>query len=156
MIYPDPATLAQSFRTTHGLIRHHTAGLTHADSVTQPPFEGNCLNWVLGHIINGRNEALGYLDAQSVWKETEAARYRTGAPPINGPQDGLPLSRLLDDLDATQKLLEERLDAIPAEAFSAVVETRFGQRPVGQHIAGLHWHETYHTGQLELLRQLKA
>ena len=39
-------------------------------------------------------------------------------------------------------------------ALAEVVETRFGERPVGQHVAGLHWHETYHTGQLELLRQL--
>jgi hypothetical protein len=28
------------------------------------------------------------------------------------------------------------------------------QQTVGDRIAGLHWHETYHTGQLDILRQL--
>jgi hypothetical protein len=33
-------------------------------------------------------------------------------------------------------------------------ETNRGLKPVAQHLAELHWHETYHTGQLELLRDL--
>jgi hypothetical protein len=43
---------------------------------------------------------------------------------------------------------------MPAERLAAIVDTRFGERPLGQHIDGLHWHETYHTGQLELLKAL--
>lgn len=156
MTYPDPLTLAQSFGVTHSLIRRHTKGLSHADSVVQPPFEGNCLNWVLGHIVNGRNEALGYLGGKPIWTEAEVARYRTGSPPVTGPDDGLPLARLLADLDASQERLRVQLETISAEAFAAVVETRFGPRPVGEHVDGLHWHETYHTGQLELLSKLHA
>lgn len=156
MSYPDPDSLIQSFRVTYGLIQHHTTGLTHADSVIQPPFESNCLNWVLGHIINGRNEALGFLGGQALWTEEKVARYRTGSPPVIGPEDSLPLAQLLGDLGVSQEQLEASLATISTKAFSAVVETRFGPRPVGQHIAGLHWHETYHTGQLELLRQLRA
>ncbi|NIQ10155.1 MAG: hypothetical protein GWN61_15565, partial [candidate division Zixibacteria bacterium] len=29
-----------------------------------------------------------------------------------------------------------------------------GEKPVGQHLSGLAWHETFHTGQLDLLRSL--
>ena len=60
----------------------------------------------------------------------------------------------MDDFEESQTRILAVLQNISPEELDTVVETRFGERPVGQHIAGLHWHETYHTGQLELLRAL--
>lgn len=154
MSYPDAEFISQSYASNQWLIQRLTEGLNHADSLVQPPFKANCLNWILGHILSGRNEALNYLGADPFWSEEEAAHYVTGSEPITSDDQALPFERLLEDLDRSQELIEGSLAEIPVEALDEVVETRFGPRPVGEHVAGLHWHETYHLGQLELLREL--
>jgi len=131
-----------------------TEGLTHADSLLQLPFRGNCLNWVLGHIIVGRNRVLKLLEEAPVWEESEAARYDTGSEPITGDEQALPLAKLLRDLDESQQQITDALGRLPPEPLAEVVDTGRGEAPLGKTVAGLHWHETYHTGQLELLRQL--
>ena len=152
MPYPDAQSLNQDYGTTHWLISKLVAGLSNEDSLVQPPFEANCLNWVLGHILAGRNEALAYLGREAIWDEPELARYKTGSPAITDAAQALPLERLLNDLEESQTRIVASLESISPEELDTIVDTRFGERPVGQHIAGLHWHETYHTGQLELLR----
>lgn len=154
MTYPDAGTLSQSFQTTHWIIHLQTGGLTHADSLLQLPFRGNCLNWVLGHIIVGRNTVLKLLSTPPIWSEEQAARYETGSEPITRDEQVLPLNELLRDLDGTQQQITDTLERITPEELAAIVPFRGSERPVGQAVAGQHWHETYHTGQLELLRQL--
>jgi hypothetical protein len=154
MSYPDARTINDSYQVTHMLISRMIKGISHADSVVQPPFRGNALNWVVGHIIAGRNEALMFLGGEPVWSEEELALYKTGSEPITDDDQGIPLEQLRDALDETQERLSDRLDGISEEELEEVVETRFGPRPVGEHVNGLHWHETYHTGQLELLKEL--
>ena len=154
MTYPDAHSLGESYGTTHWLIEKLVDGLSNEDSLIQPPFEANCLNWILGHILAGRNETLTYLGAEPIWGEPELARYKTGSPPITGADQALSLDRLLSDFEESQQRILATLESATPEELATVVETRFGDRPVGQHIAGLHWHETYHTGQLELLRAL--
>jgi hypothetical protein len=154
MTHPDAHSLSQSYGSTHWLINKLVDGLSNDDSLVQPPFEANCLNWVLGHILAGRNEALSYLKAEPIWDEAETARYKTGSPPITQADQALPLERLLSDFEESQKRIVAALENASPEDLATVVDTRFGERPMGQHIDGLHWHETYHTGQLEILRAL--
>jgi hypothetical protein len=154
MTYPDANSLGQSYGSTHWLIGNLVDGLSNEDSLVQPPFEANCLNWVLGHILAGRNEALTYLGVEAIWGEAELDRYKTGSPPISEASQALPFERLVHDFEESQQRILAALESVTPEELATVVETRFGDRPVGQHIAGLHWHETYHTGQLELLRAL--
>jgi len=129
-----------------------TDGLTHADSLRQLPFRGNCLNWVLGHIIAGRDGVLKLLSESAVWGESETARYTSGSEPITGDKQALPFKKLLEDLDESQRRIMETLAQSSPEALS--MQTERGEKTVGELVAGLHWHETYHVGQLELLRQL--
>ncbi len=154
MSYPDANTINDSYQITHMLISRMIKGLDHSDSVVQPPFKGNALNWVVGHIVAGRNEALTFLGAEPVWSKEELALYETGSDPITDDDQGLPLDLLHEALDETQERLSDCLDRISEEELEVVVETRFGPRPVGEHVNSLHWHETYHTGQLELLKEL--
>ena len=154
MNYPDAESLSQSFEFTHMLIKRLTRGLSHADSVVQPPFKSNALNWVLGHIVTSRNEALSYLGAKPVWGDEELAFYKTGSDPITRDDQGLTLEQLQADFDEAQERLGDRLAEISTGELAEVVDTSFGERQVGEHVASLHWHETYHSGQLELLREL--
>jgi uncharacterized damage-inducible protein DinB len=149
----DPHQLIQSFKLTHWLIHQQAKGLSHAESVLQLPFRGNCFNWVLGHIVNGRNLALALLDEAPTLAEAEAARYRSGAEAITQAENAVPLERLLSALDEALARLTSSLERVSPERLADIYdESR--QQTVGDRLAGLHWHETYHTGQLELLRQL--
>ena len=154
MTHPDAESLIRSYRLTYHLIRLQTEGLTHADSLLQPPFRGNCLNWVLGHIVAGRSQAHALLTGSPLWPRDEAARYETGSQPITTTEQALSLDRLLADLERSQQAITAAVERLSREDLAATVVFRGDQQPLGQALAGLHWHETYHTGQLELLRQL--
>jgi uncharacterized damage-inducible protein DinB len=154
MTHPDAETLVASFGLTRQLIRMQTDGLTHEDSLIQPPFRGNCLNWVLGHILQGRNTALTLLGEPPIWDRQKVARYERGSEAITRSEQALPLEELLVDLDRSQEQIAAVLKRTTSEALATDVPYRGGRRPLGQALASQHWHETYHTGQLELLRQL--
>lgn len=151
---PTPEMHVQNFATTVFIAKRQTEGLTHAESLIQPPFRGNCLNWVLGHIIRGRNEALQRIGLEPIWDESTRAIYQTGSDPITPVSKVLPLEQLLADLDETQSRLETALNTLPVEKLEESIQIGEQITTVGERLAGLHWHETYHAGQLELLRQL--
>lgn len=151
MNYPDAEGLAQAFSANHWLIHRLIDGLDHTDSLVQPPYEGNCLNWVLGHILVTRNRVLKLLGAKKVWEDAVVKLYDTGSAPIKTDGQGLPFEELIEVLDTAQVRIAASLEVFPADELDRVVETSRGVRPIGKHIDGLSWHETYHVGQLELL-----
>ena len=154
MSCPDAQALAQAFRLTHQIIKLQTNGLSHADSVLQPPFRGNCLNWVVGHIIEGRDSALNLMGEAPLLDHERADFYRTGSEPITSAEQAVPLEDLLQVLELSQQQIEATLERTTPDQRGRSVQFRGSERSLEQAIAGLHWHETYHTGQLELLRQL--
>jgi uncharacterized protein YciI len=135
------------------LIQHTTEGLTHAESLLQLPFKANCLNWVLGHILAGRQIALEVLGGGLLWEEAWVARYRGGSAPVTDGEDARHLETLLADVTRSQALLDEALGACTAADLARAVEPRREEQPVWQVLAGRRWHETYHIGQLGTLRQ---
>ena len=154
MNLPDAESLTQSYATNHWLINTITEGLTNADSLVQPPYDGNCLNWILGHILASRQTALKLAGAELVWSQDEIDRYKTGSTPITSEDQATPMEKLIADLDLSQTRIAEALGSKSEEDLLQEAETERGLKPIAQHLAGLHWHETYHTGQLELLRDL--
>ena len=154
MNYPDAESLTQSYATNHWLINVLIDGLDNEDSLVQPPYEGNCLNWVLGHIISGRHTALKLLSGHLFWSQAEIDLYKTGAPPITSPEQALPLDKLVNDLELSQERIAAALEAMTESGLLEDGETERGVKPIAQHLEGLHWHETYHVGQLELLAEL--
>ena len=143
-------TLADYYQPTYRVIHRQLDGLTHEDSIIQPPYRGNCLNWVLGHVVFNREVVLKYLGEELPWTEEEAARYKRNSEPITGVEQALPLERLLGDLEESQKRILAGLERISEEKLAALVD----DDTVGEKITFAHWHETYHIGQLEQLRQL--
>lgn len=146
--------LADAFATNTRTIARQVAGLTHADSLLQPPVRGNCLNWVLGHIAVHRDYVLEALGEEKILGEAPIMRYDRGSAPILGEEEGvLPLDTLLDVIDRSQ----EHIAAALARATAAdLVKEAPKSEPatVARQVFFLYWHETYHTGQTEFLRQL--
>lgn len=154
MTYPNAKSLVRSFALTRNVIKLQTDGLTHEDSLRQLPFRGNCLNWVVGHILVGRLNVLKLLGTSPSWGDGYRARYEQGSEPIADSQRALPLDQLLADLDQSQEQIKALLDNIEPEELGKMLRSDDKEEPLASAIAFLHWHETYHTGQLEILRQL--
>lgn len=149
-------TLAQEvlddFKFTNMLIHRYADGVEDDEAVLQPPFEANCMNWIVGHIVSRRNSSLECLQRQPVWDEVVMARYRSGSPPILEAGQGKPLGQLIQDLDKTVDGLEHALAGASLDDLQMEVENDRGRKSVVDHLKGFHWHETFHLGQLELLR----
>jgi hypothetical protein len=143
--------LLLQFQHTHALIRMNCMGLTQAESLFQPLAEGNCLNWVLGHILVYRDDILELLGAKAIWTDTEAAPYRRGAPPITAEgQHVQRLERMIGDLNESQIRLAEVLRNLTAVDLDELVEGESRARL----LAGYQAHEAYHAGQLAMLRRI--
>ena len=153
-MFPITESLANSFARTQRIIEMQTDGLTHADSLIQPPFRGNCMNWVLGHILSSRNAVVQHLGLPQVWTESEASPYQKDSDPITCDEQALPLDKLLADLGQTHHAIGEALANASPEVMATLIQTARGETTLGERLVFLHWHETYHVGQLELLRQL--
>ena len=147
--------LAEGFERNVQIIQMQTAGLTHEQSLIQPPFRGNCMNWVLGHIAVHRDLVLRLLGGEPVLSERETARYGHGSAPVTGDgEDVLPLEVLLSTLECGQERLAAALKKARAENLAREMAYRDRTVTVGQRVFMLYFHDSYHTGQTELLRQL--
>ena len=145
--------LIEIFQRNSQIIGRQVDGLTHADTLLQLPFRGNCLNWVLGHIIVYRDVVLELVGGAPVLTNAETAAYLRGAEPLTKGDGAVQVVRLLTALDEAQTLLLATLERTGADALGVPSGDSAG-RTVGERLAFLAWHESYHVGQLEILRQL--
>ena len=137
------------------LIQMQTAGLSHADSLLQTPYNINCLNWVLGHIAVGRDSVLRLIGEQPLLSEVETRRYRTDSDLITGDGvDVIPLDRLLDILSSGQERINSGFARLTDAELSREIQVRERSVPLGTRLHGFYFHDTYHTGQTDLLRQI--
>jgi hypothetical protein len=131
-------------------LREKTDGLSHAESLLQPPFPGlNCLNWNVGHIATFRNRLLGLLDRPPTLDPAIAGRYAPGSEPVLGDEPGIGrLDNLLGAITAAQEALPEALRAVTPERAAAVVGAGQFTMTVNEWVLFYARHEAYHIGQL--------
>ena len=147
--------MAKAFERNVRIAQQQTEGLSHADCLLQPPFQGNCMNWVLGHVTDTRNSVLTHLGLAPILSEAQANRYGYGSEPVCADgADLVPLGEMLAKLVASQAAIETRLAEITPEELAVETESHLGTTSLGAYLFFLYWHETYHVGQTELLRQL--
>lgn len=150
--------LRRAFLRNQRVIHAQADGLTHEQSLTQSEYNVNCFNWVLGHIVDSRSRLLAAFGSEQVMPEEQGIRYRRESDPVtdDGP-DVVRFEDLLRMLDRTQELLDEMLanadDAWLAEE-TPVTEDRTSPRISQIHFT--YFHDTYHTGQTDLLRQMSG
>ena len=147
-----PKQLAREFRLNLNVINLQVKGLSHEDTLRQPPFRGNCLNWILGHVVTNRMNVHSAAGLPMPWDTTAYAHYQRESDPITGAEDALPLEQILADLAASQEMLLGWLSQVPDAELDVVADGQ--ERSVAERLSFLSWHETFHVGQTELLRQL--
>jgi uncharacterized damage-inducible protein DinB len=147
--------LAEGYALNLRLVKMHTAGLSHADSLILSPYNINCMNWVVGHIAVSRDSVMRLMGAETLLSETETLRYKTDSDPVteDGP-DILHLDQLLEVLIAGQSRIDAAMDRLTNTDLAQ--EIQVGERMVtlGTRLHSFYFHDTYHTGQTELLRQI--
>lgn len=150
-------SLRDDIRTLRGYnqfaIRKNLEGVTQAESLKQPAPGGNCLNWVLGHLLFHRNPMLVPLGEEPVMTPDDAEPYVRGSTPLSDPTQALSLERLLDGLETSHDTIDAALERTTDEALAAPVEPG-SQTTIGTRLLSLQFHEAYHAGQLGILRRL--
>ncbi|CAN5439019.1 hypothetical protein BH10CHL1_BH10CHL1_34160 [soil metagenome] len=145
--------LISSFARNIMFTKQMTEGFTHADSLVQPPASGNCVNWVIGHIVAYRNRILTILEQPTVINEQIAARYARDSKPVLSDEPGIgQFAELMAALEMSQERLAVGLRSLTPQ--QAAIEPTFGQFTMSkpEWMLFLLRHEAYHTGQLELLQ----
>ena len=137
---------ARNFTFTHRLINGTLEGITHEESLFQPPNGGNSINWILGHIAFYRDVMLEKLGEKCVWTDTETtACYERGSKLLSESGKSVELSKLLEIYNNSQPILLAAID-------------RLGNSPtedgkLEESIAFSNFHEAYHLGQISMLRR---
>lgn len=148
------AQYIDSVKRIDGIIKRKTEGLNHADSMKQLPFPGNCMNWNLGHILVYRMQYLGVMDGSSKPNPDEFALYGGGSQPLTDSSRAIPLETLLQRLDDASARVIAALTSIPVQRLAEVYDQERGTTVADRLAFYLVFHESYHAGQLELLREL--
>lgn len=149
------AQMAEAYDRNTQILKMQAAGLTHADSLVQLPFRSNCLNWIIGHIVASRGQVLKLLGQEPALPPEVAARYLRESDPITPESpDAMALEQLMSALYLSQDRIAAGLASATPEDL-ARQETPFGRRTesVGYWLLFLYFHDSYHTGQTEILRQ---
>ena len=150
-----PQDFIRLFTIENKLIKSQTEGLSHADTLIQPRPSGNCMNWVLGHILENQVTLLIALGVTSPIDPEALTIYQRDSEPITAEQPGvLPLDRLLDKINTVHESLIARLAIMSDADFSREIQEGERKYTLGWRFIFLHFHYTYHLGQLEPLRQL--
>lgn len=139
-----------------GTIKVNTEGLTHEESLVAPPGGGNCLNWVVGHLVSSRNGLLRLLGCDFVWDKERAERYQRGSDPISA-EEAVAFDEILADFAASQEPIVAALRGLTDEQLAAPTTARYlkgDDETLGSVLATFVFHEAYHTGQTGLLRRI--
>lgn len=137
------------------IVRSQTEGLTHADSLLQPQPAGNCLNWVMGHLVDNLAEILKNLGGTLPDNLLDLSKYGYNSEPIRGDGPGVhPLPVLLDSYEQLTHQITEQLAEMADPDFDAQVEFWQGKTRLGYYAFFYFFHNSYHVGQLEQLRNL--
>jgi hypothetical protein len=151
---PTPTQYIDRIEYIDRSIKMRIEGLTHADSMKQLPFPGNCMNWNIGHIMVFRDEYLGAIDGVSAPDAAEFAIYGGGSEPLTDSTKAIPLDTLIERLDASSKRLKAAFQSLSPEKLNELYESWAGNSLDNY----LHFyvvvHEALHLGQLEILREL--
>ncbi len=149
-----PELIAYQFDFNYNVAKINTGDLTQDESLATPPGGGNCINWVMGHVVTSRNGVMQLLGREPVWDAERAAPYSRGSEPITAA-DALPFEEILADYRRSQKTLREALAGLTDDDLKASSPIQFfkgEQETVGSALAAFAFHEAYHLGQTGSLR----
>ena len=144
-------------RAIHGVVRRNVEGLTQEDSLNQPQPGGNCLNWVVGHLLCIYDTVLPALGQEPVLGTSALKRYERGSAELHEAGEAIPLADLLVAWDESAKRVEAGLGTLTADRMEELAPFSPSKNPketVRSLLTTVFFHQAYHTGQTGLLRRI--
>lgn len=149
--------LAKMYEISYGAINRNLEDVSNDESLVRPAPAGNCLNWVLGHIVVYRGTVLKLIGHQPVLEADQAKPYLRGSHP-DGTERYLDLATLRGLFSDAHQELIPALSEMTNEELARNVAEEFNRPPlagsIGNALARLNFHESYHAGQIGLLRRI--
>jgi hypothetical protein len=142
----------QDYAFHNRIIHNFVDGISHAESVLQLSFDHNCMNWILGHIVTNRSHMLETVGAAHAWREEVRVFYHQDTQPVTPESESVQFETLISYLDESVELLEATLDDVSEEWLEENHSNYRGEKSRHAHVTSFHWHESFHIGQLEILK----
>jgi len=152
----SPETLKLQLRYCQWVFEKNTSGVNQEESLRHPPSGGNCLNWLVGHLTASRQHMLTALGQEPLWSKEAIARFDRNSPPVTGREDAMPLTEMLEIHRICYEEITRGLDSVTPEQLAAKAPfspSQDAKETVGSLLAGLVFHEAYHTGQTSYWRR---
>ncbi|MEM8962382.1 MAG: DinB family protein [Acidobacteriota bacterium] len=130
-------------------------GISHEESMQLQPSGASCVNWIVGHVVRARTEAVECLGHESPVSRATLDAYRP-AQPWN-PDGALSLDTLIAHLDSLRDALDAGLAGLTPEGAATKAPfspTNNPDETLGSLMAVFLFHESYHVGQVGVLRRL--
>lgn len=141
---------------SHKVVRINVEGVTQEESLIQPQPGGNCLNWVVGHLVSTYETALPLLGQEPVRGKEALKRYARGSAPLQDASEALDLQELLSLWDEASKRFEAGLENLTSEALDQPAPFSPSKDPnetMRSLLCAITFHQAYHAGQTGLLRR---
>jgi uncharacterized damage-inducible protein DinB len=151
------AALRHQVRITDIVLRLTLDGLTQEDTLIQPRPAGNCLNWVVGHLVTIYHSVFPLLGQEPVLPPAVLKRYDRGGPGLSSGAGALDISELRTAWDETSRRIDAGLAALDPATLGNPAPFSPGGSPdetVATLLATIVWHQGYHVGQAGLLRRM--
>lgn len=144
-------------RTTQRIVRLNVEGISHEESLIQPQPAGNCLNWVIGHLVVAYQLVFPLLEQEPVISEERLKPYERNSSPLTDRAEALPLQGLLAAFDEASERVDAGLMGLAAKRLDEPAPFSPANNPketVRTLLAGISFHQAYHAGQTGLLRRI--
>ena len=149
---PRAAPLALLLRLNARLVRNCFDGVTDAEAAARPLPPANGMAFLLAHLIDARHALLAALGGAA---ENPVAPFLANARSADEVAALPPLAELLAAWNAIDAALADRLAAMDAASLDAPAPQRYpgGDDTVLGALSFLVQHDSYHLGQLAMLRR---
>ena len=154
-----PETFGFQLQLCYAIVKRNVGDITHEASLVHPAPAGNCLNWVLGHLVATRSELLRGLGGEPVWSQAECERYKRHGPPIRRAGEARPLEEIWSAYDASQERILEVVSKLTPQRLAEKAPFSPSKNPketVGSLLSAFAFHDAYHTGQTGVLRRISG
>ncbi|MEO7041385.1 MAG: DinB family protein [Gemmatimonadaceae bacterium] len=148
-------------RQQAGMVRQvlhmNTEGITQAESLIQPQAAGNCMNWVVGHLLAIYHHVLPLLGQEPVLPVAQLSRYDRGSAPIQDMSESLDINDMLKAWDETCARIDAGFAVLTRDQLDSpapMSPTNNPKETIGSLLGTVCWHQAYHAGQAGLLRRL--
>lgn len=147
------STVARQYRFNEGLLGAATDGFDEAVWSRRPDGGGNSAHWIVGHLAVSRRHVLRMAGAE-IESDPWEKEFGKGATP--GARVETPVEVLVAAFRSAGDAITEHVGALSDEAAAAPSPHQFpdGSKTVGDAIRFMHFHESYHLGQVAMLRRL--